>query len=248
MVNPSLAPALLCRVETETSEARQICENSCKAIGQAAGTRFGFIDATSGLPLCVESSYQYQDAVRRSAAQFSVTPRRGRPGNKIEERCPLDPGVRRIARLGGAPALPIGLAANAGLTAMRSAGPTSAHINACPIAAFFMVAPRSSRTAAIPARLSFQACGRGRRPWHRKAFALFLLTTLRHTGPVHIKLLDAPCLLRIFLLHCAAFLKGFHPRVIHGRSGVGQLDQRRRAKQDGEGESGNQGLHDISSC
>jgi hypothetical protein len=36
-------PALLCRVETETSEARQICENSCKAIGQAAETRFGLL-------------------------------------------------------------------------------------------------------------------------------------------------------------------------------------------------------------
>jgi hypothetical protein len=31
-------PALLCRVETATSEARQICENSCKAIGQAHRT------------------------------------------------------------------------------------------------------------------------------------------------------------------------------------------------------------------
>jgi hypothetical protein len=103
-------PALLCRIETETSEARQICENSCKAIGQAAGTRFGFIDATSGLPLGVESSYQCQDAVRRSAAHFGVTPRRGRPGNKIGERSPLDSGVRKIARLDGAPALPIGLA------------------------------------------------------------------------------------------------------------------------------------------
>jgi hypothetical protein len=79
----------------------------------------------------------------------------------------------------------------------------------------------------------------GRRPRHRKTFALFLLATLRHTGPVHIKLLATPCLLHIFLLHCAAFLKGFHPRVIHERSGVGQLDQLRRAKQDGEGESGN---------
>jgi hypothetical protein len=87
-----------------------------------------------------------------------------------------------------------------------------------------------------PARLSFQACKRA--AGARKTFALFLLATLRHTGSVHINLLDTPCLLRIFLLHCAAFLKGFHPRVIHGRSGVAQLDQRRRAKQDGEGESG----------
>jgi multidrug resistance efflux pump len=47
------------------------------------------------------ASYQCQDAVRRSAAHFGVTPRRGRPGNKIGERYPLDPGVRRIARLGG---------------------------------------------------------------------------------------------------------------------------------------------------
>ena len=107
-------PALLCRVETETSEARQICENSCKAIRQAAGTGFGFIDATSGPPLRVERSYQCRDAVRRSVAQFGVTARRGRPGNKIGERFPLDPGVRRIARLGGAPALPIGLARTRG--------------------------------------------------------------------------------------------------------------------------------------
>src|SRR5262249_12907968 len=102
-------PALLCRVETETSEARQICENSCKAIGQAAGTRLGFIDATSGLALCVERSYQDRGAVRRSA-HFGVTARRDRPGSRIGERSPLDPGVRRIARLGGAPAWPIGLA------------------------------------------------------------------------------------------------------------------------------------------
>jgi hypothetical protein len=57
----------------------------------------------------VENSYQCRDAVRRSAARFDVTPRRGRPGNKIGERSPLDPGVRKIARLGGAPELPIGL-------------------------------------------------------------------------------------------------------------------------------------------
>src|SRR5438128_1278408 len=54
----------------------------------------------------------------------------------------------------------------------------------------------------------------GRRPRHRKTFALFLLATLRHTGPVHIKLLDTPCLLHIFLLHCAAFVKGFLPRRV----------------------------------
>src|SRR2546428_12721046 len=48
---PPTTQALLCRVEPETSEARQICENSCKAKWQAAGARFGFIDATSGLPL-----------------------------------------------------------------------------------------------------------------------------------------------------------------------------------------------------
>jgi hypothetical protein len=36
-------PALLCRVEIETSEARQICENSCKATGQAADMRFGLL-------------------------------------------------------------------------------------------------------------------------------------------------------------------------------------------------------------
>src|SRR5262249_10912358 len=101
-------------VETETSEACQICENSCKAVGQAAGTRFGFIDPRSGLPLCVENSYQCQDAVRWSAPRFGVTPRRGRPGKKIGERSPLDPGVRRIARFGGALALPIGLARTRG--------------------------------------------------------------------------------------------------------------------------------------
>jgi hypothetical protein len=76
-------------------------------------------------------------------------------------------------------------------------------------------------------RRSVQACGRAQAA-ASKTFARFLLATLRHTGPVHIKLLDTPCLLRIFLLHCAAFLQGFYPRVIHGRSGVRQLDQRRR--------------------
>jgi len=118
MVNPSLAHIrrrrhCYARVETETSEARQICENFCKAIGQAAGTKFGFI-ATSELPLCVESSYQCQGAVRHSAVHFAVTPRHDRPDNRIGERDPLDPGVRRIARLGGAPALPIGLARTRG--------------------------------------------------------------------------------------------------------------------------------------
>jgi hypothetical protein len=70
MANPSLAyiprrQHCYARVETETSEARQICENSCKAKGQAAGMRFGFIDATSGLPLCVESKPARMGLMRR---------------------------------------------------------------------------------------------------------------------------------------------------------------------------------------
>jgi hypothetical protein len=80
-------PALLCRVETKRSEAAKIPAKQWAS----SRRRFGFIDAISGLPRCVERSYQCRDAVRRSVAHFAVTPRRGRPGNRIGERSPLDP-------------------------------------------------------------------------------------------------------------------------------------------------------------
>jgi hypothetical protein len=99
-----------------------------------------------------------------------------------------------------------------------------------------------SRTTELPGLRA------GRTPPHRKIFTLFLLAVFRHAGPIRVDLDIAPGVLDVLPSPGIALLKGFHPRVVGGRSGVGRLDQRRRAKQDAEGESGNERLHDISPC
>jgi hypothetical protein len=66
--------------EIETSEARQMCENFCKA--------------NRGSSLDVERSYQCRDAVRRSVARFAVTPR-NRSRNTIGSAPPRSGGARR---------------------------------------------------------------------------------------------------------------------------------------------------------
>jgi hypothetical protein len=72
----------------------------------------------------------------------------------------------------------------------------------------------------------------------RKTFTLFLLAVFRHAGPIRVDLDIAPSVFDVLLSLEIALVKGFLPRRVHGRSGVGPLDQRWRANQDGEGESG----------
>src|SRR5262249_39051898 len=81
-----------------------------------------------------------------------------------------------------------------------------------------------------------------------RAFTLFRLAVFRHAGPIRVDLDIAPGVLDVLPSPGIALLKGLYPRVVGWRSRVGQLDEQRRAKQDREGESGNEHLHDVSPC
>src|SRR6266545_1080874 len=73
----------------------------------------------------------------------------------------------------------------------------------------------------------------------RKTFTLFLLAAFHHAGAIRVDLHIAPGVFDVLLSPDIALVNGFLPRRVHGwRSGVGRVDQRWRAKQDGEGESG----------
>src|SRR5215831_19138351 len=78
-----------------------------------------------------------------------------------------------------------------------------------------------------------------------RAFTLFLLAVFRHAGPIRVDLDIAPGVFDVLSSPDIALVNGFLPRRVHGRSGVGQLDEHRRAKQDAQGESGNERLHGI---